>query len=184
MAGKSITRRKGGGVQVRASSSRWTAANRELFLAKLAETLNVTATCRVVGLCDRGAYKLRQRDPGFAAAWEQTVADAYARVEMLLLERALGGAPEGTAAATGDTRHLETLSERALLTLLNQHRQTVRDVRSVAERAAERSAGRTALDEEMGAGQELMAKLDEIAARLDAAERSRDPAGEGGGDGA
>lgn len=181
MAGKTITRRKGGGVQVRASSSRWTAANRARFLAKLAETLNVTAACRAVGLCDRGAYKLRQRDPGFAAAWETTIADAYARVEMLLLERALGGAPEGTAAATGDTRHLETLSERALLTLLNQHRQSVRDIRNAAEKAAERSAGRTTLDEERGAREGLMATLDEIAARLDAAERVGEH-GDGGGD--
>jgi len=181
MAGKSITRRKGGGAQVRASSSRWTAANRARFLAALAETLNVSAASRATGLCDRGAYKLRQRDPGFAEAWETTIADAYARVEMLLLERALGGAPEGTAAATSDTRHLETLSERALLALLNQHRQSVRDTRARAERTAERSAGRTALDEETSARDALMAKLDEIAARLDAADREPEQTGDGGG---
>lgn len=177
MAAKSITRRKGGGVQVRASRIRWTPANRKRFLAKLAETLNVAAASRAVGLSDRGAYLLRQRDPGFAAAWETTIAEAYARVEMLLLERALGGSAEGTGEAPCDARHLESLSERALLALLNQHRQTVRDVRSATEKAAERAAARTALDEEIGARDGLMAKLDEIAARLDAADRA------GGADG-
>lgn len=181
MAGKSITRRKGGGVQVRASNSRWTPANRARFLAALAETLNVAAASRTTGLCDRGAYKLRQRDPSFAEAWETTIADAYARVEMLLLERALSGAPEGTASASAYTRHIETLSERALLALLNQHRQSVRDFRAAAEKAAERSAGRTALDEEMDARGALMAKLDEIAARLKAVDEARAQADEGGG---
>jgi hypothetical protein len=171
MAAKSITRRKGGGAQVRASRICWTPANRKRFLARLAETLNVAAASRAVGLSDRGAYLLRRRDPGFAAAWEATIAEAYARVEMLLLERALGGTAE-EAGEAGDTRHLESLSERALLTMLNQHRQTVRDLRVASEKAAERTAARSALDEEIDARDGLMAKLDEIAARLDAADRA------------
>lgn len=154
--------RKRGGAKPRAQKGAWTAANRNRFLERLAETLNVRTAVQPLGLSVRGLYKLRHRDVAFAAAWDQTIADAYARVEMLLLERALMGEPGSVAGATGDTRHLEALSERGLLALLNQHRQTVRDVRA----AADKSAGNSALTEELGARDRLMAKLAEIEARL------------------
>ena len=162
MASKISACRKGGGAQSCASRGSWTPARRSRFLARLAETLNVRAPVRSVHLSEGGLYKLRRRDPAFAAAWDQTIVEAYGKVEMLLLERALIGKAASKARATGDSRHLDTLSERALLALANQHRQTARDLRAATEKAA----GSDALEEGFGARDRLVAKLAEIEARL------------------
>ena len=162
MASRSVARRKGGGAQLRARKGSWTPAKRNRFLARLAETLNVRASVRSVRLSEGGLYKLRRRDPAFAAAWDQTIVEAYGKVEMLLLERALMGDAGSKPRATDDTRRLDTLSERALLALANQHRQTARDLRAAAGKAE----GSSALEEEFGARDRLVAKLAEIEARL------------------
>jgi hypothetical protein len=155
MASRIVALRKGGGAQPVPNVS-WTPAKRNRFLARLAETLNVRASVRSVGLSESGLYKLRRRDAAFAAAWDQTIVEAYGKVEMLLLERALIGAPR--KAGTEASRPLDTLSERALLALANQHRQIVRDLRAAAEKAEGSSVG----DEEAGARERLVAKLAEI----------------------
>lgn len=161
MAGRTASARIGGGAQLRESRDGWTRARRAQFLEVLAETVNVTAAVRAVGLSAQGAYRLRKRDAAFGAAWDQTIADAYGRVEMLLLERALLGKASGAAVAAG-SEALEKLSERALLALLNQHRQTVRDVRV----ATERSPGRHLADEEQSARERLVEALDAVVTRL------------------
>lgn len=165
MAARTVTARRGGGAQLRKAREGWTKARRARFLEVLAETINVTAAVGSVGLSAQGVYRLRKRDAGFAADWDQTIAEAYARVEMLLLERALLGKGSGAAVAAG-SEVLEKLSERALLALLHQHRQTVRDVRI----ATERSLGRRLSEEEQEARAKLVEKLDTIVARLQPAD--------------
>ncbi|MCD2323347.1 hypothetical protein LQ953_04875 [Sphingomonas sp. IC-56] len=154
--------RSGGGAQLRADARGWTQAKRAAFLAELAQTANVSASAAVVGLCFQGAYQLRKRDPGFADAWEQAICDAYETVEMLLLERSIVGlgseAPEGV-----DTSRLEKLSERGMLALLGQHRQTVRNRRAKAE-----ADGIGILREEQSARERLEKKLLEMERRLKA----------------
>ena len=68
----------------------WSKARRTLFLKVLAETCNVTAAGRAVGTMT-GAYRLRQRDPAFAQAWDEALAIGYDRLETMLLGRALTG---------------------------------------------------------------------------------------------
>jgi hypothetical protein len=156
MASRTVARRKGG-AQPDARRSGWTPAKRNRFLARLAETLNIRASVRSVRLSESGLYKLRRRDAAFAAAWDQTIVEAYGKVEMLLLERALIGAPRKVR-GTEANRPLDALSERALLALANQHRQIVRDLRAAAEKAEGSSLG----NEEFGARERLVAKLAEI----------------------
>ncbi|MDP5279988.1 hypothetical protein Q9Q95_13720 [Sphingomonas sp. DG1-23] len=160
MASGTLVVRKGGGAPLRAPRAGWTPAKRNRFLARLAETLNVRASVRSVNLSEAGLYKLRRRDPAFAAAWDQTIAEAYGRLEMLLLERALLGG--GRVRATEGARHLDTLSERALLALVHQHRPNARGLRA----ATEKVEGSSALEEELGARDRLVAKLAEIEMRL------------------
>ncbi|UYY57519.1 hypothetical protein [Sphingomonas sp. S2-65] len=157
------TRRKGGGAQVRAEKGGWTKARREAFLAELARTANVRASAASVGLTFQSAYALRQRDPVFADAWIRSVCVAYETVEMLLLERSIVGLG-GEAAAPGDASHLEKLSERGMLALLNQHRQTVRDCKARAETLS----GIEILRSEQTARERLEKKLLEMERRLKA----------------
>lgn len=155
--------RSGGGAQLRADARGWTQAKRAAFLAELAQTANVSASAAVVGLCFQGAYQLRKRDPGFADAWEQAICDAYETVEMLLLERSIVGLG-GEAPESVDTSRLEKLSERGMLALLGQHRQTVRNRRAKADA----ESGIDILRSEQSARERLEAKLLEMERRLKA----------------
>ena len=53
----------------------WTEVRRKTFLAVLRESGCVTDACRVAGMSDTSAYRLRRRDPEIAAAWEEAIAD-------------------------------------------------------------------------------------------------------------
>jgi hypothetical protein len=139
----------------------WTQAKRNIFLAELAQTANVKASAAAAGMADQGAYKLRQRDPAFARAWQEALSEAYAKLETILLERALNGAA-GDVVVAGDGSRIAQLSERTLMQMLQQHRVTVREYR--AERASE--AGRDLVAEESAAREALIARLTEMQARL------------------
>lgn len=69
-----------------------TAAKRQQFLDVVAATANVKRAAAAVGVPPQSFYRLRHRDAGFAAAWDQSLDDGYAALEAMLLERALGTA--------------------------------------------------------------------------------------------
>lgn len=58
--------------------SRWTEAARGEFLAALGEHGLAKRACAVAGLSAAGAYHLRRRDAGFAAAWDAALERARA----------------------------------------------------------------------------------------------------------
>lgn len=148
-----------GNRKVRAS--RWTKAKREGFLAHLAATANVRASVRAVGMSEQGLYSLRKRCPEFHAAWKAALVQGYERVELLLLERALGGTPTPIVHG-GETKGEVLLPDsRMALMLLRLHRDTVRAVQ-----AAE---GGPAGDPD-AASADLEEKLAEMHDRIEAAE--------------
>ena len=53
----------------------WTEARRKTFLAVLHESGCVIDACRVAGISDTSAYRLRRRDPEMAALWEEALAN-------------------------------------------------------------------------------------------------------------
>ena len=62
------------------------------FLTQLAESGNVRRACRQVGRCPATIYKYRQRDPAFAALWDETMAVAMDTVlEPEVIRRAVEG---------------------------------------------------------------------------------------------
>ena len=67
----------------------WTKARRQRFLDTLAATCNVLASSAAAGVPPTNAYRLRQRDPGFAALWQEALALGYERLEQALLTHAL-----------------------------------------------------------------------------------------------
>ena len=54
----------------------WTAERRAQFIGRLAAGGDVRRACAEIGLSRRGAYKLRQRDPAFARAWDLALHEA------------------------------------------------------------------------------------------------------------
>ena len=53
----------------------WTRARMAAFLDALRATQSVSRAARAAGMGRQSAYKLRQRLPGFAAAWDEIAAD-------------------------------------------------------------------------------------------------------------
>jgi len=51
----------------------WTDARRKIFLSVLRESGCVIDACRVAGISDTSAYRLRRRDPEMAALWDEAL---------------------------------------------------------------------------------------------------------------
>tara|TARA_R110001599_G_scaffold224251_1_gene423421 strand:- start:824 stop:1576 length:753 start_codon:yes stop_codon:yes gene_type:complete len=51
----------------------WTEARRKIFLAVLRESGCVLDACRVAGMSDTSAYRLREREPEIAALWDDAL---------------------------------------------------------------------------------------------------------------
>ncbi|UUL82106.1 hypothetical protein [Sphingomonas qomolangmaensis] len=77
-------------TRVRASA--WTETKRRRFLNALATSCNVQQSARSIGMTKNGAYALRGRDAGFAAAWSEAMQMGAVRLEEVLLENALAAA--------------------------------------------------------------------------------------------
>jgi hypothetical protein len=163
MGAGTVTQRIGGGPQVRSNKGKFTTRTKGKFLAELARTMNVAAASRAVGVSESAAYALRKREPAFAEAWAEALSDAYGKVEMLLLQRAiagLGGDEDG--GEQGEIAKLEKLSERTLMAMLGHHRQAVQNHR--AAQAEARGIAQAA--EESSARKRLADKLAEMERRL------------------
>ncbi|MBJ6122728.1 hypothetical protein [Sphingomonas mollis] len=86
------------------------AVRRQRFLEVLAATANVTRSAVEAGVEARACYRLRQRDAGFAAAWEAALDEGYVRLEASLLATAMG---TGEEEAIDRKLALEVLARRA-----------------------------------------------------------------------
>lgn len=102
-----------------------TMAKRQTFLDVVAATANVTRAAAAAGVLPQTFYRLRQRDAGFAAAWDQSMDDGYAALEAMLLERALGAVEQ----APGDASRADPGEFDPKLAMLLLQR---RDLRSKA----------------------------------------------------
>ncbi|OBV12409.1 hypothetical protein [Erythrobacter dokdonensis] len=74
----------------------WTPERQRAFIEALADTGSVEAACKAVDMAQRGVYALR-REPGaggFRAAWEAALQLGVARVEDVVMDRALNGVEE------------------------------------------------------------------------------------------
>lgn len=58
------------------------------FLAHLAKSANVRASCIVAGIARKTAYARRDSDPAFAAAWQDGLDDALDILESVAFKRA------------------------------------------------------------------------------------------------
>lgn len=152
-AARTMRVRRGGNGRAQQALVRedgWTPERRETFLQTLAETCNVREAAEAAGMARWSAYRLKQRDPGFARDWERALSIAYDELEAALLRDALFGHEEEEIVTDGEgvvkTRKIRRGRDRGMaLRLLAAHRATaerlrgaaMRDVRDGAEVKAE-----------------------------------------------
>lgn len=123
--GVRVTRLRGAAQVQRERAGTWTKAKRTEFLEQLAATANVRASARAVGMSEPGVYRLRQRSAEFRAAWAVALSEGYAKLELMLLERAMNGTVKPIFQLGKEVGSVTEYSDRLALTLLNAHRATV-----------------------------------------------------------
>lgn len=112
-------------AKTKAKRESWTTEKKQDFLANLAATANVRASIRATGMSESAVYRLRQRSPDFRAQWGVALREGYARLELMLLERAMNGTKKPVFHAGQQIGQIIEYSDRLALTLLSVHRDTV-----------------------------------------------------------
>lgn len=115
----------GGRVQVRhARRDGWTKKRREIFLASLAETANVTLSAARADIHHSNAYALRRRDPVFAEGWEKALREGVSHLEMRALERAINGDTKPVFYGGREVGKITTYPDRLAMYLMTRHGRT------------------------------------------------------------
>ena len=70
------------------------------------------------------AYRRRKMDAGFRASWLEVMAEAYQRLELVLLDRAFNGTEKVVTRRDGSEERMREYSNQLGLTLLKMHRET------------------------------------------------------------
>lgn len=119
-----------GRAQIRAvRCDGWTDERREIFLEELAATCNVTAAFTAAGMKSSSAWALRKRDAGFREAWDEAVAIAYERLELVMLDRAINGTKKPIIRGDKEVATMTQYSDAVGIRLLQAHRETAMRVR-------------------------------------------------------
>ena len=108
----------------RASAQTITPEQIETFYVSLAETCNVVRSARTAGFSSSWAYKLRRQDAAFRTGWAQAVREGYAKLELVLLERAMKGTPRPIMRRDGGERIIREYSTQLAVALLRRHAET------------------------------------------------------------
>ena len=143
----------------KAKRATWTTEKKTAFLARLATTANVSASARSVRMSESSVYRLRQRSPQFRAEWQTALREGYARLELMMLERAMNGTQKPVFHAGQQVGFITEYSDRQALTLLSVHRDAVLGDGAARPQPSD--------PEELR--QRILAKLDEMGGRLRAA---------------
>ena len=129
---------------------------RDIFIAKLGETSNVSEAAEAADISVSWVYKTRRADPAFARRWSEALCEGYDNLEMELLHRLRTGQTEEVD-ADGTRRKWDLgTASRCLI----QHRETVL-----------REKGRRSLEQESASIAAINSKIDAMRAREAEAER-------------
>ena len=138
----------------RASPQTITEEQFETFFATLAETCNVVRSAKAAGFSSSWAYRLRQHDAAFRNGWGQAVREGYAKLELMLLERAMKGTPRPIQRRDGSERIIREYSTQLAVALLRRHAE-----------AADSAAYEPGEDEMRDLRDKILAKLERVRAR-------------------
>jgi hypothetical protein len=129
---------------------------RDIFIARLGETSNVTAAAEAADISLSHVYKTRRADPTFARRWYDALCEGYDNLEMDLLHRLRTGRVEETDEAGNPVKFDLSTAFRCLFA----HRETVL-----------KEKGRRSMVEESATIASIEAKIQAMRAREAEAER-------------
>lgn len=118
----------------------------ETFFAALSDTCNVVRSAKAAGFSANWAYRKRKTDASFRTGRGLAVREGYAKLELVLLERAMEGTPKLVRTSGGD-REMREYSTALAVALLRRHADTADNSRRnrgqwPAVRPPDRSAAR------------------------------------------
>lgn len=96
----------------------------DTFFAALADTCNVVRSAKEAGFSANWAYRKRKSDAAFRNGWAAAVREGYAKLELVLLERAIKGTPKLVRTAKGTDRVMREYSNPLAIALLRRHAET------------------------------------------------------------
>ena len=103
---------------------RWSDEAETVFLDHLPATANVTASAKACGFSTQALYSRRRTDSAFLRRWDVALAQGYAHIEALLLQRAIE-ALEGFAPDPDTPIIIRDMTVKDVLILLGHHRRTI-----------------------------------------------------------
>lgn len=107
----------------------FTPAKQRRFFEALRATCNVLRSCEAAGTSSVTVYRHRKSSAAFRAQWAETLREAYADLELAMLERALNGTTRTVTASDGSVKQrLHEYPNAVALTLLRLHRDGVAEV--------------------------------------------------------
>lgn len=133
----------------------------ETFFTELADSCNVKLAARTAGISKAWVYERRTRDAEFRRRWGAAVRDGYAKLELVLLERAMKGTPKLVRTGSGGDRVMREYSTALAVALLRRHAET-----------ADSAANEPSEDEFREVRERILEKLQRLK------ERDRDERGE------
>jgi hypothetical protein len=101
------------------------AAAQKTFLARLAQTSNVSASAKAAGVATKPVYDLKNKSAAFRAKWIDALIEGYSRLEANLLAEALSPPASNLKDSTLKQKQMKT---RIGMGLLAAHKATVRGV--------------------------------------------------------
>ena len=104
----------------KASAQMITSEQVEIFFETLADTCNVRRSAKEARFTANWAYRKRKTDAGFRAGWARAVAEGYAKLELVLLDRAMNGTIKRVPSGSGEKRIREYPNQLAMA-LLKRH---------------------------------------------------------------
>jgi hypothetical protein len=136
------------------------------FLAALAATCNVARSARRARVSKAAVYDRRQKSAAFRARWAAAVSEAYASLELAMLERMMNGTVKTVRRADGSVDETRDYPNAIALQLLRLHRDTAAE--------ADREHDPEEIDE---VRQRLAERIERLRQRIEA-ETKRGPAGD------
>ncbi len=106
---------------------------KEIFLAELAVSVNVTASAAKADIPISNLYYWREHDPEFCSAWMFALETGYAMLEAALLDRCLNGTDKEIHRAGEGVVKIREYDNATALRLLMVHKEMVAMARAARE---------------------------------------------------
>jgi hypothetical protein len=108
-------------------------AKQARFLAELAATCNVSLAAKRAGVSVGTVYDRKAKDAAFRAGWGTALGEAYRKLELMMLERAMNGTVKTVTKHDGTIDRTHEYPNAIALTLLRLHRDTAAEAEELPD---------------------------------------------------